>query len=154
MGGVFQNNRIQEADFVVQLAKALEIPNNTVYARRILCSIFQTLRVRITPIASSAIIAHLSKDVKQMYMGGWDNRYLPMFDYDDFINALYKQKGLEHLTLFNSKQHAERSVAAIFEVMKVQLTDNQYNSMMSLMPVLLRLNLMKDYVFEGHSYFS
>ena len=129
------------------------MPNNPMHSKRILCGFFQTIRTRITPIASSALMAHLPKDLKRVYMADWNHKFTSKFDYDEFINALYAICGMEHLRIFNSKVQAEMSVSAIFNVLKEHLTDNQYAAMMSLMPLVLRVNLVTDFVFEGHSYF-
>ena len=145
---------IQSDAFVEELATVLGMPKNPTHAKRILCAFFQTIRARIPPIASSVFMAHLPKDLKRTYMDGWNNRFSPKFDYDEFIDALYDSKGMEHRRLFSSKTQVETSVYAIFEVIKERLTDNQYSAVMALMPLLLRVNLVTDFIFEGHSYVS
>ena len=123
------------------------------HTKRILNAFFQTIRVRIPAIASSALIAHLPRELKRLYMTDWDHRFSIKFDYSEFIDALYDARGMEHLRLFDTKAQAEMTVMSIFAVLKKHQTDTQYNAMISLMPLLLRVNLVTDYAFEGHSYF-
>ena len=139
--------------FIDQFAKVLGMPKNKNHARRILCAFCQTFRVRVPLIASSALVAHLPKEIKQLYKNGWNRKCCPHFDYDEFINALFEIKGVEHLQIFSSKAEAEKAVSAVFEVLKAFETERQYSVTISFMPLLLRVNLVKDYVFEGYSYF-
>lgn len=146
-------HQIHEDELVAELSLALNLSKNSQQTKRILCAFFQTIRVRIMPIASSAILAHLSKELKRLYMEGWNHRYSPQFDYDEFIDALYNTRGMEQYRLFRSKEHVEVTISAVFDLLKKHLTENQYAAMMSLMPLLLRVNLMNNYVLEGNSYF-
>ena len=149
------HRKIQESQFVTELAIVLGVPENPVYAEKVLCSVFQLISERVPPIASSALIAPLPIEVKKLYLKGWNRKFLPKkdFDYEQFIDTLYEFKGSEHFRLFRSKTQVKDSVAVIFEVIKRHIPIKQYGIMMSLMPLLLRVNLSVDYLFEGQSYF-
>lgn len=153
MKALFCHAHIQQSPFVGQFAKALGMPGNTLRAKSILSALFQTIRERIPLFASRTLIAYLPNEIKPLYLEEWQNEFSTKFDYKEFINALGKLKGLEHSHVFHSKMEVEAAVSAFFEVLKREIEDHQYEDLMSFMPLMLRVNLMNDYVFEGHSYF-
>jgi uncharacterized protein (DUF2267 family) len=150
-----QRPRNQESPFITELATVLGIPENPAHAEKVLCAVFQIIRERVPPIASSALIAPLPLEVKKLYMAGWNRKFFPKkeFNYDQFIDTLYEFQGTEHFRLFRSRGQVKESVSVIFEVIKRYVSTKQYGVMMSLMPLILRINLSADYIFEGQSYF-
>lgn len=142
----------EESLFVAALAKAMGMPNNKVYAKNVLEAFFKTIRVRIPTIASSTLIAHLPIEIKGMYRLGWNKKSTQKFDYDEFITALSQQRNAHYFTIFLTQKDAKKTVTVIFKFIKTHLTDDQYALMMSFMPLLLRINLSPDYLFEGQSY--
>lgn len=153
MKALFCHAHIQQSPFVGKFAKVLGMPDNTLHAKSILSALFQTIRERIPLFASRTLIAYLPHEIKPLYLEEWQNEFSTNFDYKEFINALYRLKGLEHSDVFHSKMEVEAAVSAFFEVLKREIEDHQYEDLMSFMPLMLRVNLMNDYVFEGHSYF-
>ena len=146
--------QIHECFFVNQFASVLGMPMNTLHAKRILCAFFQTFREHIPLFASKSLIAHLPKDVRPFYKEGWQNHFSTKFDYDTFVDDLYTMKGMDHVKLFRSRREAETAVSAVFEVIRERSTDEEYEDLMSLMPLVLRINLLHDFHFDGHSYIS
>ena len=148
-------SKIQESQFVAELSTVLGLPENPAHAEKVLCAVFQLIRERVPPIASSAIITTLPIEIKKLYMAGWNRKFFPKkdFDYEQFIDSLYDFKGREHYRLFSSKRQVKESVSVIFEVIKRYVSHRQYATMMSLMPLLFRINLSVDYIFEEQSYF-
>ncbi len=153
MKALFCHSQIEQSPFVAQFARVLGTADNTLYAKSVLSAIFQTLREHIPLFASRTLIAYLPNEIGPLYLEEWNNEYSTKFDYNSFICALCTLKGLEHTYVFHSRMEAERFVSAFFEVLKESLSHNQYEDLMSFMPFSLRINLMDDYVFEGHSYF-
>jgi uncharacterized protein (DUF2267 family) len=148
----FCNSRIQEMPFVIHFATALDMNQNTLKAKYILNAVFQTLTARIPFFASDALIGHLPKDVQPLFKDNCPHRCATDFDYDEFINALYESSHIEHCRLFCSTKEVETAVSTLFEVIKERLTEQQHIDLMLLMPLTLRMNLLNDYVFEGHLY--
>ena len=153
MKALFCHAQIQKCPFVAQFAKVLGMPNNTLHAKSVLSAIFQTIRERVPLFASRTMVAYLPNDLKPLYLEEWNDEFSTRFDYSEFIHALMTLQGLEHIHVFHSKAEAELSVSGLFSVIKAHLSDNQYEDLMSFMPFSLRVNLMNDYGFEGHSYF-
>ncbi len=143
---------IQEVPFVPYFATALGMPENNPFAKRILCALFQTIREHLPLYASNALMTYLPRDLKPLFRDHWNQTFSTTFNYDAFINDLHAVKGMEHNHLFYSRKDAEDAVSVFFEVMKARLSNIEYTDLMSLIPFSLRLNLMNDYVFEGHSY--
>ena len=143
----------EKCPFIVQLATALGIPENEIYAKRVLSAFCQTIRERIAPISSNILIAHLPVSIQQLYLADWTGKCSKNFNYVEFINALYTVKGYEHENLFSTKKEVEVSVLVIFDFIKRLLSNNQYSEMMSFMPLSLRMNLITDYSFEEHKGF-
>ena len=146
------NFDIQKFPFVAHFAMAFRMPENTLIARCILRAVLQTIREHLPLFASNALLSSLPRDMKPLLLENGQQTFSTTFNYDAFINDLYATKGLEHNNLFYARKDAEDAVSTFFEVMKTRLTPDQYADLMSLMPFSLRLNLMNDYVFEGHSY--
>ncbi len=147
MKALFCHAHIQQSPFVAQFAEALGIPNNTLRAKSILSALFQTIRERIPLFASHTLIDFLPDVVKPLYLEEWHNEFSTQFDYKEFINALYKLKGLEHSAVFHSKIEVEAAVCAFFEVLREGVEETQYEDLMSFMPLSLRVNLMNDCAF-------
>lgn len=143
---------IREVPFVPYFATAFSIPENNLYAKRILSALFQTIRKHLPLYACNSLMAYLPRDMKSLFRENWLQTFSTTFNYDAFINDLYAAKGIEHSHLFHYRKNAEDAVSVFFEVMKARLSNREYIDLMSLMPFSLRLNLMNDYVFEGHSY--
>lgn len=143
---------IQEVPFVPYFATVLGMPENNPYAKRILCALFKTIKKHLPLYASHALVSYLPRDMKSLFEENGQLSFSSTFNYDAFINDLYTAKGIEHSHLFHNRKEAEDAVSVFFEVMKARLCNRKYADLMSLMPLSLRLNLMKDYVFEGHSY--
>lgn len=145
----------QGNQFVAQLATELDIPENNTHALRILRAVFQTIRKHLTPAASMHLLAHLPMAVKSIYVDGWniDAPRQYVFDYDEFIDEVYKSSGGSQYKPFCRKVEVEESVQAVFRALKRNLSDGEYGEMMSYMPVSLRLYMNSDYIFEGQSYF-
>ncbi len=139
------HSSINESPFIHHFANVLGIPKNTSHAKSILCAFFQTIRAQMPLFASRALLNHLPNEVRTIYKDGWHLEYSPTFDYDAFINRLYNYKGFEHLNVFCSKNEAETAVSAVFEVIKEESTEEEYEDLMSFMPLLLRVNLMHVY---------
>lgn len=153
MKALFCHAHIQQSPFVAQFAKALGMPSNTLRAKSILSALFQTIRERIPLFASRTLVAYLPNEIKPLYLEEWQNEFSTKFDYKELINDLCKLKGLEHSDVFHCKREVETAVSAFFETLKAEIEDYQYEDLMSFMPISLRVNLMNDYVFDGHSYF-
>jgi uncharacterized protein (DUF2267 family) len=149
MGAHTFRRSIQETVFITRLAVELEMPDNSLHTRRLLFAFFKTIRTRITPIASSAFIAHLPKEFKKEYLHNMHREFAIKFDYDAFIEDLYAL----NRDVFHSKDEAERTVSAVFKVLKRYITEAQYGAMISLMPLVLRINLRTETAFEMPNYY-
>ena len=141
--------------FIAQLATELDMPENNTHALRMIRAVFHTIRKHLTPATSMHLLAHLPMAVKAIYVDGWDMEYPRhnAFDYEDFIDEVYKSSGGARLKPFCKKQEVEDSVYAVFKVLKANLSASDYSEMMSFMPVSLRLHMNSDFIFEGQSYF-
>ncbi len=149
MGAHTFRHPVQESIFIARLAMELEIPENSVHTRRLLFAFFKIIRTRITPIASSALIAHLPKEFKRQYLHNMHHEFAIKFDYDAFIEDLYAL----NRDAFRSKDEAERTVSAVFKVLKRYITEAQYGAMISLMPLVLRINLRTEAALEMPNYY-
>jgi uncharacterized protein (DUF2267 family) len=145
----------QGNQFVAQLATELDTPENNTHALRILRAVFHTIRKHLTPAASMHLIAHLPMAVKSIYVDGWniDAPRVQVFDYEEFIDEVYKSSNSTQYKPFCRKPEVEASVQAVFRTLKRHLSDGEYSEMMSYMPVSLRLYMNSDYILEGQSYF-
>ncbi len=141
--------------FVAQLATELDIPENHTHSLRVIRAVFQSIRKHLTPAASMHLIAHLPVAVKGIYVDGWNIDYPRphVFDYEEFIDEVYKNTGGLPHKAFCKKSDVETAVQAVFRTLKYNLADGEYKEMMSYMPVALRLYLNSDYILEGQSYF-
>ena len=145
----------QGNQFISQLATELDMPENNTHALRVIRAVFHTIRKHLTPAVSMHLLAHLPMAVKAIYVDGWNMEYpqKTVFDYEEFIEEVYKTSGSAQIKPFCRKSEVEESVVAVFNVLKRNLSEGEYSEMMSFMPVSLRLYMNSDYIFEGQSYF-
>ena len=143
---------LRNCSFVTQFTSVLGMSKNATEAKYILFVFFKVIRKYIPPFNFRAFLAFLPSDFESFFTKDNSNRFLKKFDYDEFINALFLEKKVKHYNLFCSTNEVEAAVSAVFEVIKQQITENQYKDFMSNIPLDLRKILLKDYVFDGHNY--
>lgn len=153
MTTAFNRYATQGNQFVAQLANELDMPQNQAHSMRILRSVLHGIRNRITPAASTHLMAQLPMAVKAIYVDGWDAGFPQkrVFDYEDFIDEVYRSCGYSRSQTLVRKAEVENSVIAVFKVLKKNVSDGEYADVMSYMPVALRLTLI-DYMMEGESF--
>ena len=142
--------------FVAQLASELDMPENNGHALRVLRAVFHTIRKHLTPSVSLHLLSQLPMAVKSIYVDGWRidaPKQQPDFDYEAFIDEVYKVSDGYQFKPFCRKAEVEDSVKAVFRVLKHNLSDGEYIDMMAYMPISLRLYLNNDYMFERQDYF-
>ncbi len=122
------------------MAKELGDPEDMQKAYRVLRSVFNALRSKISPQESLQMIAQLPMFIKAVYVDGWkwNSKGAKIRKLEAFLIAVERENGLIGFYDFKTMDHTEHCVRSVFRVLKHHVSEGEIADIVGSLPAELR----------------
>lgn len=124
--------------FVKEIAEALENPDDTNQAYRVMKSVFHTLREVLSPEESLHLISQLPMAIKGVYVDGW---HVPakkkLRSMNEFLDRLRQHNAPSAARDFGNDETAKHHVKCVLNVVKRHVATGEVQHMIDQFPMEL-----------------
>ncbi|MBX2893619.1 MAG: DUF2267 domain-containing protein [Saprospiraceae bacterium] len=135
------NKYVQDGEqFLKEVAREINDPDNVAKAGRILRAVLHAFRNRVSPQESLQLIAQLPMLVKAVYVDGWriSDESKTLRTLGDFIEAVREEGGRGTTNDFVTDREVEHAIHAVFTVLKKHVSAGEIKDIVATLPAELR----------------
>lgn len=126
--------------FLKEIARETNTPDDVAKAGRILRAVLHAFRNRLTPNESLQLIAQLPMLIKAIYVDGWriSGEAKNLRTLGDFIEAVREEGGRATINDFVTDREVENAIRAVFKVLKTHVSAGEIRDIAATLPEELR----------------